>query len=1052
MKLFKKLNARGFSHHFLMMFVVVAVGVGGAYYLVGSHADSITSNQKSQLNSLCQSVHRAVSNGGVNNPPDQKLQDCKDELLAQAQKANDQAITLPGSVMQAADQDACSSEVTWLKNNKPNQYNSLKGTLDNEVLNCNNSAQQIDSQIGIAASKYVGHVVASCSSIAASAHNDSNDGDQVQVSVTLSGGPLTSPVTLGPRQVSGQGGTAGTNTYTWNAAQMPTAVTGDTIANGTITVTEHVFENGTAASNEVQFTATSGYSKTASITEPCAAAAPITPPSGGSIDGNNTSQAVNDYIKNVDIPCLTNHSTAADYTACENACSTKAAQLSADVPNGAAEQSSLNGACGITYTCAIQKVQPSYDPGSGIDCSQGYQAALDQYDKNLNGNIQLFQPQGAAFQTCTTSADTCENCTANSCALKACTPSWSSVSASNPSGNVLYPVPCSNKPGPYVLGIGVWWKGYLVGFTGFPLYTQDQYNWLASVGGAANVCNLASSAKKAPNGSYSVVANTTIPCQYSNGKVYSKNGNGPQGIPNSPLIHGSINGSNNPVNCNANAHPNTNNVCVCNTGYETTDNDNANGPQCSRAREDCNPNASSVTGVCKCNSGFNVTGSNGSGVICTKPGCNPNATMTGTTCNCNTGYTPNGSDAQGVKCAKINCNLHASPTSSGTSCACDGGYQPSGDADEQGVKCVKEVACPGATSYSFEGRCVDLPPHTPACPKEGANPKTCKCPDGTHDNASMSKCVPDTICNISGANSSCVCPPDTTLNAAGNKCTSAVLCGNPHTEVKNGVCTCSTGYQDSGAKNTLGLECVTPPTCTITGQTPVGGQCKCPTGQTVVGSACSGSGTTPPSSAGCNLNATKNSIGVCACNLPNYQDNGQPNQQGVQCVLIATCTRITGQTSVHGSCQCPGGEQVSQDGKKCIVQKVTLPASEWSLVSHAVVVKDGSTNVIRITNPGVASLNRSHLLETFLGADAGKTVQICPTAKSSRNSTLQLTLTKIVDGIPSYGRHINLSSVYSTNCQKFTIDPQYKTNSSFLLVSNTNGSPIFLRDVTLTAQ
>jgi hypothetical protein len=38
----KKLDARGFSHHFVMAFVVLMIAVGGVYYLVASHADSVT--------------------------------------------------------------------------------------------------------------------------------------------------------------------------------------------------------------------------------------------------------------------------------------------------------------------------------------------------------------------------------------------------------------------------------------------------------------------------------------------------------------------------------------------------------------------------------------------------------------------------------------------------------------------------------------------------------------------------------------------------------------------------------------------------------------------------------------------------------------------------------------------------------------------------------------------------------------------------------------------------------------------------------------------------
>ncbi|GEM_PF-6870975 len=38
MKSFKNLNARGFSHHFVMAFIVLAAAIGGTYYLVASHA------------------------------------------------------------------------------------------------------------------------------------------------------------------------------------------------------------------------------------------------------------------------------------------------------------------------------------------------------------------------------------------------------------------------------------------------------------------------------------------------------------------------------------------------------------------------------------------------------------------------------------------------------------------------------------------------------------------------------------------------------------------------------------------------------------------------------------------------------------------------------------------------------------------------------------------------------------------------------------------------------------------------------------------------------
>jgi len=39
----KKLNARGFSHHFAMALVVLICAIGGTYYLVASHADSVAS-------------------------------------------------------------------------------------------------------------------------------------------------------------------------------------------------------------------------------------------------------------------------------------------------------------------------------------------------------------------------------------------------------------------------------------------------------------------------------------------------------------------------------------------------------------------------------------------------------------------------------------------------------------------------------------------------------------------------------------------------------------------------------------------------------------------------------------------------------------------------------------------------------------------------------------------------------------------------------------------------------------------------------------------------
>lgn len=42
MKFLKKLDARGVAHHFVMMLIVVLVVIGGAYYLIKSHADSVT--------------------------------------------------------------------------------------------------------------------------------------------------------------------------------------------------------------------------------------------------------------------------------------------------------------------------------------------------------------------------------------------------------------------------------------------------------------------------------------------------------------------------------------------------------------------------------------------------------------------------------------------------------------------------------------------------------------------------------------------------------------------------------------------------------------------------------------------------------------------------------------------------------------------------------------------------------------------------------------------------------------------------------------------------
>jgi hypothetical protein len=47
---FKKLDARGFSHHFVMALVVLIVAIGGVYYLVASHADSATSLYLSPAN------------------------------------------------------------------------------------------------------------------------------------------------------------------------------------------------------------------------------------------------------------------------------------------------------------------------------------------------------------------------------------------------------------------------------------------------------------------------------------------------------------------------------------------------------------------------------------------------------------------------------------------------------------------------------------------------------------------------------------------------------------------------------------------------------------------------------------------------------------------------------------------------------------------------------------------------------------------------------------------------------------------------------------------
>jgi hypothetical protein len=40
----KKLDARGFSHHFVLALIVLVVAIGGVYYLVASHADSLMSN------------------------------------------------------------------------------------------------------------------------------------------------------------------------------------------------------------------------------------------------------------------------------------------------------------------------------------------------------------------------------------------------------------------------------------------------------------------------------------------------------------------------------------------------------------------------------------------------------------------------------------------------------------------------------------------------------------------------------------------------------------------------------------------------------------------------------------------------------------------------------------------------------------------------------------------------------------------------------------------------------------------------------------------------
>jgi hypothetical protein len=40
MKIFKKLDARGFAHHLILVAVVLVVAVGGTYYLVDSHADT----------------------------------------------------------------------------------------------------------------------------------------------------------------------------------------------------------------------------------------------------------------------------------------------------------------------------------------------------------------------------------------------------------------------------------------------------------------------------------------------------------------------------------------------------------------------------------------------------------------------------------------------------------------------------------------------------------------------------------------------------------------------------------------------------------------------------------------------------------------------------------------------------------------------------------------------------------------------------------------------------------------------------------------------------
>jgi|GEM_PF-3139328 hypothetical protein len=61
----RKLNARGFSHHFVMALVVLVVAIGGVYYLVASHADDSCSSPTSGVSTVSSSAPASGSTSGV---------------------------------------------------------------------------------------------------------------------------------------------------------------------------------------------------------------------------------------------------------------------------------------------------------------------------------------------------------------------------------------------------------------------------------------------------------------------------------------------------------------------------------------------------------------------------------------------------------------------------------------------------------------------------------------------------------------------------------------------------------------------------------------------------------------------------------------------------------------------------------------------------------------------------------------------------------------------------------------------------------------------------